>query len=86
MGEEGDAITAKKIDVIMDYSLAHTSWYQKSKYMKINNLMQKSLWKWCPGEDLNFHDLAATGTWSQRVYQFRHLGTEWIVTLVIRGA
>ena len=30
---------------------------------------------WCPGEDSNFHDLRVTGTWSQRVYQFRHLGT-----------
>ena len=31
---------------------------------------------WCPGEDSNFHGLAATGTWSQRVYQFRHLGSD----------
>ena len=29
---------------------------------------------WCPGEDSNFHDHKVTGTWSQRVYQFRHLG------------
>ena len=28
----------------------------------------------CPEQESNLHDLAATGPWNQRVYQFRHLG------------
>ena len=31
--------------------------------------------RWCREEDLNLHELMLTDTWSQRVYQFRHLGS-----------
>lgn len=32
---------------------------------------------WCPGRDLNSHDLAATTPSRWRVCQFHHLGIEW---------
>jgi hypothetical protein len=36
-------------------------------------LKEPSLTRWCGREDLNLHSLAATGTSSLRVYQFRHV-------------